>query len=277
MTAWGVALALGASIVWAGANVFVQRSARQLGDVRAMFWAQLVGGTALLPLAALAPPVRAPDPVDLAVTGLGSAFGYYGMLRGFRLAPLSVATPLVASWALPAAVCGVVWSGEEPRLVQAVGALLVIAGAAGNGALARGGEWMGPKAEALGWTIAGSVGFGVMAAGVARMQPALGEVLVIPAAWACQWVLLAPVLLRRLPERPPAWGNVVALALLEAVGFVLYAVATATAPVSVVSPPASLSPLFTVAWAAVVLREPVGAVRWGMIALAVVGTVLLAS
>jgi drug/metabolite transporter (DMT)-like permease len=198
------------------------------------------------------------------------------MLRGFRLAPLSVATPVVASWALPAAIVGVLWSGETPTGAQGVGGALIVGGAAANGALARGGAWHGPKAEAIGWAAAGSVGFGVMAAGVSRLNPSLGEVLVIPAAWATQWLFLAPVV-ARMPLGPPrAWASVVGMAALEAVGFVLYAMATAREPVAVVSPPASLSPLLTVLFAAVVLREPVGPARWAAIAAAVVGTVMLA-
>lgn len=281
----GVGLGLAASIAWAVANVYVQRAGRELGSLRAMWWAQLVGGLVLVPVAVLvdgAPAV--PDVGDLLITGAASALGYYGMLRAFRVGPLSVIVPIVASWSIPAVAAGVVWRGEAPGPLHLLGAALIVAGSAWNGVLAgRQGDAVAPDlahgtpAQAVGWALAGSVGFGVMATGVAQLSPQLGEIGVIPAVWATQWVLLAPLLLRAPGTlvRPDQWGSVAGMALWEAGGFVAFSLATSVAPVSLVSPPASLSTLFTVGFAATVLRERVGWARWGCIALAVVGTVIL--
>ena len=276
----GVGFALGAAVTWAIANVYIQRAARENGDLRAMLWAQVAGVALLLPVLWLTRDgVRMPPLRDLFLTGAASALGYYGMLRGFRQAPLSVATPIVGSWALPAALAGMVWQGERPTAVHALGGALVIVGAAASGALAHGGEWRGPKADALFWASAGSVGFGVMATGVAVLARDLGNVAVVPVVWAAQWVMLAPLLIanRGALRFPAHWGAVLAMAGLEALGFVLYSLATSNAPVSVVSPPASLATLFTVLFAAAFLGEKIGAVRWALIVLIVIGTALLAS
>jgi len=50
-TTVAVLLGLGASVCWALANVAVARSARAVGTVRALLWAQIVGGLGLVGLA----------------------------------------------------------------------------------------------------------------------------------------------------------------------------------------------------------------------------------
>lgn len=45
-----VLLALSCSVTWGIANVYVQRAARSLGDLRAMLWAQLIGSAVLTPI-----------------------------------------------------------------------------------------------------------------------------------------------------------------------------------------------------------------------------------
>lgn len=274
-----ILLALGASVAWAGANVYIQRTARELGSLRGMLWAQILGTVVMVPAALLVDGAPSMPPLGaLLLTGLGSAAGYYGMLRAFEDGPLSVVTPVLASWALPAAAIGVLWLGEAPRAVQIAGALCVIAGAAGNGALTTGGEWRADPRRTLGWAVVGAVGFGLMAAGIAAVRPFLGAVGVIPAVWLVQWLMLLPLLLRSpaVFHPPVRWPNVAAMAALEALGFGLYSGATALAPVSVVSPPASVAAVVTVLYAATAMGERVGALRWACVGLVTGGTVLLA-
>jgi drug/metabolite transporter (DMT)-like permease len=276
--ALAVSLALSCSVTWGIANVFIQRAARELGDLRALLWAQLVGCALLVPVGLLwdGPPTTV-DGLALGITAVGSAFGYYGMMRAFRIAPLGAITPVVTSWPLFATAAGILWLGERPGRLQLLGGLLVVVGAAGNGALARGGAWLGSRAEAFSWGAASAVGFGIMTAGVARLRPDVGELTVIPLVWGTQWMVLAPVLAGSTNALTPprAWASVVGMAVFEAVGFVAYSVATRYGPVSLVSPPASLSALLTAGMSALLLGERVGAVRWLLIGTAVAGTVLL--
>lgn len=274
-----VLLALSCSVTWGIANVAIQRAARACGDLRSMFWAQVLGGATLLPLGLWigGPPDRVDLPV-LTVTAAASALGYYGMMRAFRQGPLGAITPVITGWPVFAALAGVFWLGEAPTPRQLLGAALIVLGASGNGALSRGGAWAGDKADAFLWALGSAVGFGGMTAGVAHLRPEVGELTVIPLVWGAQWVVLAPLWLRD-PSRlapPGRWGAVAAMALFEAAGFVAFSVATRFAPVAVVSPPASLSTLLTAAFAAVFLKEHIGWARWGLILVVVVGTVLIA-
>lgn len=291
-----VALALVCSAAWAIANVYVQRAGRAVGSLRAMLWAQGVASVALVILAACVegrPSMPALD--DLVITAVGSAIGYYAMLVAFSSGALSAVVPIVTAWSVPAAVAGVVWSGDRPSAVQWVGGAMILVGAVGNGVLAvtthvgleDGGEpgaagepsQETPRSAVL-WACAGAVGFGVMAAGTARMRQQLGAVGVVPAIWIAQWALLAPLLLFRSDLRVPppraAWPAVLGMGLFEAIGFVSFTVASRYAPVAVVSPPASLSSLLTVLYGWLMLGEKLGAVRWALVLLAGVGTLVVA-
>jgi drug/metabolite transporter (DMT)-like permease len=279
----GILCALAASAAWAGANVFIQRAGRELGSLRSMLWAQILGVLMLLPVSLVLEGLPTALPlVPLLVTGAASALGYYGMLRAFRIGPLSLVTPIVASWPLSAVVTGIVWRGERPSALELAGGALVVGGSALNGWLAgddaaTGGSGEGRRAAIL-WGIGGSVGFGVMTAGVAELGPAVGVIGVVPVTWMVQWLLLTPVLVAQPDVRvpPPRWANVAGMAACEAAGFVAYSMATARAPVSLVSPPASLSTLCTVAFAAAFLGERIGLARWLSVLVGLGGTVLLA-
>ncbi len=279
-TSCAVLLALFCSVLWALGNVYVQRASVALGGLRAMFWSQLVGTAVLIPLALwLEDRPVAPLASDLAITAVGSALGYYGMVVAFSEGALSGVVPLVTAWAVPAAIVGVLWSGEAPGLGQGVGGVMILVGAVGNGVLAPKVHGEGSR-RALLWAAAGALGFGVMVAGTARMRDQLGAIGVIPSVWIAQWVLLAPLFTRRdlrgLPARGQ-WPAVLGMAFFESFGFVAYTLATRMAPVAVVSPPASVSSLLTVLYANVVLREPLTPARWGLVLLAAAGTLLVAA
>jgi len=277
-----VLLALSCSVSWALANVYVQRAGLALGSLRALLYAQGLGCVLLLPLAwALDGPRAWPSAVDLGITAVGSAVGYYAMVVAFAMGSLSGVVPMITAWAVPAAIAGVLWTGEWPTGAQAVGGAMILVGAIGNGALApaEGATDTATGRRALAWAAASAVGFGVMVAGTARLRPALGVIGVVPGVWIAQWALLAPVLLRRdVRAWPPrsAWPAIFGMAMFESVGFVAFTLATRLAPVAVVSPPASLSSLLTVVFANRVLREPLSPARWMLVLLAAIGTVVVA-
>lgn len=276
-----VLLALSCSVSWALANVYVQRAGIALGSLRALLYAQGLGCALLLPLAwGLDGPRAWPSAVDLGITALGSAVGYYAMVVAFAKGSLSGVVPMITAWAVPAAIAGVLWTGEWPTGAQAAGGAMILVGAIGNGALVPAhGTTERTGGRALAWAAASAVGFGVMVAGTARLRPALGVIGVVPGVWIAQWALLAPVLLRRdVRAWPPrdAWPAIFGMALFESAGFVAFTLATRLAPVAVVSPPASLSSLLTVVYATRVLREPLSPARWALVVLAAVGTVVVA-
>lgn len=265
-------------MAWAAANVWIQRAGRENGELRSMLWAQLLGASVLVPIAWMAGEVPTAVPWrGLLLAGIGSAAGYFGMLRAFRFGPLSVMAPILSSWAASAWGFSMAF-GEVPTAVHAVGAACVVLGAVGNGAWSTGGEWHGPRHVALGWALVCSLGFGLMTAAIPLVREELGVVLTTPVVWGAQWVVLLPALVRDpgLLRPPQAWRALAAMAALEASGFLAYTFATTHAPVTVVSPPASLAAVLTVAWCGVTGTEAVPAGRWALVALAAAGTVLLA-
>ncbi len=282
--ALAVLLALSCSVFWSLANVYVRRASLAVGNLRAMFWAQGIGSAVLFPLSCwLEGWPHFPAWTDLAVTAVASCFGYYGMSVAYTRGALTVVVPIVTAWSVPAAVVGVLWSGDTPSQGQWVGGALIVAGALGNSVLASApgdSSRSGVPVAAMLWAAASAIGFGVMVAGCARMRGDLGAIGVIPAAWMAQWVVLAPLLLlrREIGVPPPlsAVPVVAGMALFEGAGFVCFTFATRLAPVAVVSPPASLSALLTVLYGRVVLREPLSPARWGFIALAALGMFLAA-
>lgn len=111
----GLALGFTTSVAGALANVYIQRAARAEGELRALFWSQAVPGAVLLPLCWLAEgPPSWPGWTPMVVTGFGSAAGYWGMTRAFRLGPLSAIVPLVTPWSVPAMLTAAAWRGERP-------------------------------------------------------------------------------------------------------------------------------------------------------------------
>jgi drug/metabolite transporter (DMT)-like permease len=281
-TAIAVLFALACSTFWALANVYVQRAGRALGSLRALLYSQGIGSAVLLPFAwTFDAPLSAPALPDLVLTAAGSALGYYAMMEAFARGSLSGVVPMITAWAVPAAVAGVMWTGEWPGVQAAIGGAMIVVGAVGNGLLAPVPDGQrGTDRVALGWAAASALGFGVMVAGTARLRPALGDVGVVPAVWLAQWLLLLPLLLRReLRAWPPrdAWAPVLAMALFESAGFVAFTLAMRLAPVAVVSPPSSVSSLLTVLYASLVLGEVLSLPRWGLVGLAAAGTLLVAA
>jgi uncharacterized membrane protein len=197
-TAIAVLFALACSTFWALANVYVQRAGRALGSLRALLYSQGIGSAVLLPFAwTFDAPLSAPALPDLVLTAAGSALGYYAMMEAFARGSLSGVVPMITAWAVPAAVAGVMWTGEWPGVQAAIGGAMIVVGAVGNGLLAPVPDGQrGTDRVALGWAAASALGFGVMVAGTARLRPALGDVGVVPAVWLAQWLLLLPLLLR---------------------------------------------------------------------------------
>ena len=66
---FGIAMGLAASASWAAANVYIQRAGRAVGPFRALVWAQVVGGAAVVPFAWLLDRRSGADAVDGAVAG----------------------------------------------------------------------------------------------------------------------------------------------------------------------------------------------------------------
>jgi drug/metabolite transporter (DMT)-like permease len=284
-------LGLGASGCWALANVAVQRGARRLGTVRALLWAQVLGGLGLAVLAALFDQRSQPFTVVtlgwLAGAGCAALVAYLCMFYAFQHGRLSIAVPIMSGWAVISSAISVGLFHERVRPLQLIGSALVIGGmilvsrpppdtspaAAPVSGPPRRPRWM---LAALGATL----GFGILIPSIGRLTPATGRLGAVCAVYAMDILLGLPLaVLFRVGLAPPprgSWRPVALAALFETGGFACIALAVGRAPMAVVSPLASLASALTVLYAWVILRDRPPRLALMGAALASIGVVVLA-
>jgi drug/metabolite transporter (DMT)-like permease len=260
----GVLLGLSASASWAIANVAVQRSARAIGTFRALFWAQILGALFVVPALPFEARTAAPAAVHAAwVVGAGAAalLAYVCLFYAFEHGRLTVAVPVMSSWAVIASGLSLVLFHETIRPMQLGGAALVVAGAVivsrfASAATAAAGESGGGGSPR--WLLASfgaAVGFGVVIPAIGVLSPVTGKLGVIPVVYLADILLGLPLAWRyRVSLAPPrgrVWLPVALAGLFETLGFACIALATHYAPLALVSPLSSLASAFTVffAWA----------------------------
>jgi drug/metabolite transporter (DMT)-like permease len=266
----GVLLGLSASASWAIANVAVQRSARHIGSVRGLLWAQIVGALAVLPALPLDVRTAAPAPIDglwVLLAGAAALLAYLSLFYAFEHGRLTVAVPVMSSWAVIAAALSLVIFREHVRAAQLGGAALVVAGALVVARFASAkapseGAAPGAPARSPRWLLASfgaALGFGLVIPMIGLLSPVTGRLGVIPVVYAADIVLGLPLAFRfRVSLAPPRGGQWLPVALagiFETLGFACIALASHYAPLAIVSPLSSLASAFTVLYAWIVLRE----------------------
>jgi len=262
----GILMGLGASFCWALANVAVARAGRDIGWFRALLWAQVVGtGMAALASAALDQPQWALAPSLggwMALAAVAALLGYGCMFYAFEHGRLTIAVPIMSSWAVISAALSIGVFGERLGGTQLAGGAAVVAGAL---LVSRYAHSEGPRAadgRKPRWLLAaigGAIGFGVLIPLMDRLVPAFGSIGAVGAVYVADLVLALPLALAfRAGLRPPsgaAWWPVLAAGFLETAGFACITVGSRFAPVALISPFASLASAITVAYAWAVLRE----------------------
>jgi drug/metabolite transporter (DMT)-like permease len=287
---FGIAMGLAASASWAAANVFIQRSSRAAGPFRAVVWAQVVGGLAVVPVA-LALDHRSGH-VDATVigwasiAGLSAAMAYACLFVSMERAALSVVVPIMSSWSVIAAALSIGILGQTVRSTHLMGAGLVVAGVltvsrfSQTGGTVQSRPGIRPERGALLAAVGAALGFGVLIPAIDRLAPVVGRLGAIPTVFLMDLALGVPVALTaRVDLRPPpraAWPAVAAAGVFETAGFVWISLGTERAPVAVVAPLAGLASAFTVLFAWLVLRERPPALVLAGAAVAAVGVVILA-
>ena len=225
----GVLLGLGASACWALANVAIARASRTIGWVRALLWSQLAGAV-MAALASLAfdPHHWALSPALagwIGVAGVSSLLAYVCMYYAFEHGKLTIAVPIMSSWAVIAAALSLLLFGERLDAAQLVGGAAVVAGAAvvsryAQTATARAADSRTPR-----WLLASlgaAVGFGVVIPAIARLVPVFGDIGSVGVVYLADIALGLPVaLLLRIDLRFPhaaAWPALLAAGLFESAG-----------------------------------------------------------
>jgi drug/metabolite transporter (DMT)-like permease len=266
----GVLLGLGASACWALANVAVQRAGRAVGPYRALVWAQAVG---LVVVAAIAIPFdRRVAPLTpgaglwVAGAGLAALLAYVCLFYAFAHGRLTLAVPIMSSWAVLASGLSVLLFGERLSAGQLGGGAAVVAGAI---VVSRYAQAATPAEEAAAagpgaprWLLASvgaAVGFGVLIPAMRALGPVFGEVGSIGVVYAADTLLGLPLALAfRVSLAPPrgrAWRPVLLAGLFETAGFACIALGARLAPLALLSPLASLAAALTLLYAWLVLGE----------------------
>ncbi len=282
----GILFGLGASASWAVANVAVQRAGRAVGALRALFWAQLVGillagvGATLVgdwswhPSAVVAG--------WLVVAAAAALLGYACLFYAFEHGRLTVAVPIMSSWAVLAAGVSLVLFHERLTTTELAGAAVVVVGAIVVSRFAQSANGPPARGEA-GWLLAAAgaaVGFGVLIPAMRRLSLAFGPVGTVAVVYVADSLLALPLAVAfRVDLAPPrgrAWAPVLGAAFFETAGSACITLGARRAPLSIVAPLASLAAAFTVFFAWAFLGErPSPGVLLGA-ALVSVGVVALA-
>ena len=286
----GIVLGLGASACWALANVAVQRASREVGPARALLWAQVAGiamvGLFALPLDHGAVTVSAATGVWVAAAGVAALLGYGCMFYSFAHGRLTLAVPIMSSWAALASGLSLAMFDERLSAPQLGGGAAVVVGAMVVARFSQGAP--GTEAAPAGariprWLLASfgaALGFGVLIPVIRKLSPVFGELRTISVVYAADILLGLPLgRLYRIPLGPPRgrqWWPVVLAGLFETAGFACITFGGRLAPLAVVSPLASLAAALTILYAWIVLGDrPARGVMVGA-ALVCAGVVALA-
>jgi drug/metabolite transporter (DMT)-like permease len=262
----GVVLGLAASVSWALANVAVQRSARQVGPFRGMLWAQIVGAlviSVLLPFEPRGAPFAALDALWVLAAGAAGLVAYLGLFYAFEHGRLTIAVPIMSSWAVIAAALSLAIFHDPVRPLQLVGAAGVVAGAVVVSRFARATTAAAtPDGGSPRWLFAAfgaALGFGVLIPVIGLLTPVTGRLGAIPVAYGADIALGLPLAWRfgvsLAPPRGRAWFAVILAGIFETAGFVCIMLAGRYAPLALVSPLSSLASAFTVLYAWLALGE----------------------
>jgi drug/metabolite transporter (DMT)-like permease len=258
---------LGSALSWACANVAIQGASRRVGSWSALVWAQVVGGVIALAVGLVLEGVPSVDALrsgGLFVVGAGvaAAVAYGGLFESLRRGQVAIVAPIISAWSV-GSVLVVSVQGQPPTVVVAVGVAMVVLG---NALVARstGGPTDTPRTtprSAIVWAALSACGFAVMVPLLSQAGERVGRVWTIPLVWVVELSLLVPLLLRlrllKVPDADGDWFAVARAAGFEVGGFICLSIGLGSAPVSIVSPVASLSTAGSVALGLLLLEESV--------------------
>jgi drug/metabolite transporter (DMT)-like permease len=231
-----------------------------------MLWAQVVGALVValvLPLEPRGAPFTPLDAVWVAATGAAGLLAYLCLFYAFEHGRLTIAVPIMSSWAVIAAGLSLAIFSEPVRALQLVGAAGVVAGAVVVSRFARSTTVAAtPDGGSPRWLLAAfgaALGFGLLIPFIGLLTPVTGRLGAVPVAYGADIALGLPLALRfRVSLAPPRgreWLPVALAGVFETAGFVCIMFASRYAPLALVSPLSSLASAFTVLYAWAILGE----------------------
>lgn len=285
MSALVLLLIVAGGLAHATWNLVVKRSAVS-GPVFVWLTAA-AAGVLLLPVGVVAALLDPPSWPSLAIAALVSGVlhvGYFLSLQaGYRAGDVSVVYPLArGTGPLLSVVLAIILLGERPAALALAGAAAVVAGVVAIGLAGGRAHWRNVRPGVL-WGLA----IGVLIAGYTLWDAhavtalAISPVLLNAGTSAMEAVLLAPLALRRrrtvVAVLRRHWRDVLVVAVLSPLSYILILFAMQLAPVSVVAPARELSVVFVALAGWLVFKEPHPAARLTGAVVVVAGVALLAA
>jgi drug/metabolite transporter (DMT)-like permease len=228
------ALGLSAAALWATFDLFAVRLARSIGPVATTFWVLTAGLVVMIPVKIVADwgePLFADGSAVgfAALAGVLDAIGFMAFSRGLATGNLSIVAPIAGLSGALAAIMAIAL-GESLETAVAVGLVIAIVG----GLLTATDRGL-RSAKGAGWALLGAVCFGGLffayghTDGISEFEAVLVTRLVGVA------VLLPFMYVRRPPLPRPLAKTAAFAGSLDALGFVLFAIAAQRGPTSVAS------------------------------------------
>jgi drug/metabolite transporter (DMT)-like permease len=122
---------LGSMVGWGSADFFAKKTIDKIGDIRTLFWQQLLG---IIPLVVLflfsphLPHLHRFDLLFLLLLGAVSGLSYLPLYNGFGKGQLSLLSPIFASYSVLVAIISVVFLGEPLYLKRSLAIVIVLVG-----------------------------------------------------------------------------------------------------------------------------------------------------
>jgi drug/metabolite transporter (DMT)-like permease len=122
---------LGGMFGWGFADFFAKKTIDKIGDLKTLFWAQLIGVVPLLILFIAnpyTPEIKPWDPLFLVLFGIVSALSYLPLYAGFGKGQVSLLSPIFASYAVVVVLLSALFLGEKLTTVEALAISTVFVG-----------------------------------------------------------------------------------------------------------------------------------------------------
>lgn len=284
MTAFALSLILSAAVVHAGWNYFLKRS----GGGRVFVWLfAALSALIYAPLAGLIvwwqKPEFGPAHFGLMFASAALHTGYYLLLdKGYRTGDLSIVYPLArGTGPLITVLCAMLFLQEHPTPVAIVGALLI-----GGGAIALTGDPRKLRQSGNYHAVGFALLTGCMIAGYTLVDKIAVAAYLIPPLvqdWAANLgrvFLMTPMALKLKAEILPTWRRskmeIIAVALLCPLSYILVLTAMVFTPVSYVAPAREISILVAAIMGTQLLEEGDAGRRLAAAAAMVAGIICLA-
>lgn len=263
MTGAALALVIPSAAAHAGWNLLAKSSG---GGLPFVWLGGIVSLGFMIPAAAIAALIDGTGGIDAtAIAWMAVAASLHGtylltLQRGYRAADLSVVYPLArGTGPLLAFVAAVVFLDESPRVLQALGAALIVGAVLTLGISALRREHTANVG--LGWALVTGVLISAYTLWDKHGVDDLGlqPVVYLCGVEICRALMFAPLALRRRDEVAAEWsgnrGHLLGFGFMAPLSYVLFLSALALAPVTLVAPLRELSILFGVALGGQFLAE----------------------